>query len=78
MNTNMWHNPFTAKHIDVLQNFLRFDVVEPISKQLACGDTGIGAMEEPAIIVDRTLAVLDRYQKEKANPDTDINEGDLL
>ncbi len=41
MNTLMWSNPFTAKHIRVLTNELKIEVIDPISKTLACGDVGI-------------------------------------
>ena len=40
MNTNMWMHPFTSKHLGVLREMLSFQVIEPISKKLACGDTG--------------------------------------
>lgn len=40
MNTNMWMHPFTNKHLAVLQDTFEFKVVAPISKTLACGDTG--------------------------------------
>ncbi len=51
MNTLMWDNPFTARHLSVLQE-LGVVVIPPISKQLACGDVGSGAMEEPGRIAD--------------------------
>ena len=46
MNTNMWDHPMTSKHLDILREELRFHVIPPISKVLACGDYGNGAMEE--------------------------------
>lgn len=33
-------HPFTARHLGVLQELLKFQVISPISKTLACGDTG--------------------------------------
>lgn len=39
MNTFMWSNPFTAKHLSVLEQ-LGIESIPPISKLLACGDTG--------------------------------------
>ncbi|RIA99107.1 phosphopantothenoylcysteine decarboxylase-like protein [Glomus cerebriforme] len=51
MNTYMWEHPFTLKHLEILTNQLKYEVISPISKKLACGDTGIGAMEEVATIV---------------------------
>lgn len=52
MNTAMWRHPATAKHLRVLQEewgYLRdgwIMVMMPIQKELACGDTGDGAMRE--------------------------------
>lgn len=40
MNTSMWHHPFTAKHLQVLESVLDYKIIQPISKKLACGDTG--------------------------------------
>lgn len=47
MNTFMWDSPFTSKHLEACQQ-LGVKVVPPISKRLACGDVGRGAMAEPA------------------------------
>ena len=50
MNTAMWNHPVTKKHLDTLssewsvQNDGWFEVLRPIEKELACGDTGSGAM----------------------------------
>ncbi|ORX75584.1 flavo protein [Basidiobolus meristosporus CBS 931.73] len=55
MNTNMWDHPFTNKHLKVLTEELRMEVIQPISKTLACGDTGVGAMEEYNKIAQRIL-----------------------
>lgn len=53
MNTFMWDNPFTARHLAVLRD-LGMSVVPPVTKRLACGDYGNGAMAEPSEIC-RTL-----------------------
>jgi phosphopantothenoylcysteine decarboxylase len=45
MNTNMWLNPITQKHIDVLES-LGVNIIWPTVKQLACNDYGIGAMAD--------------------------------
>eukprot|EP00127_Corallochytrium_limacisporum_P007431 Clim_evm34s251 gene=Clim_evmTU34s251 len=45
MNTLMWESPFTAQHLERLKE-VGADVIPPISKTLACGDTGVGAMEQ--------------------------------
>ncbi len=49
MNTLMWTSPFTQRHLSSLDD-LGVIVISPISKRLACGDTGNGAMAEPAAI----------------------------
>ncbi|KAK3686322.1 hypothetical protein LTR37_019912 [Vermiconidia calcicola] len=52
MNTAMWAHPVTSKHLDVLSREWGveyggwFEVLWPIDKGLACGDTGSGAMRE--------------------------------
>lgn len=44
--------------MDVLRDILGYSVVDPISKKLACGDTGIGAMAEYTYIVEYILKSL--------------------
>lgn len=56
MNTFMWDNPFTEKHLESLKN-LGFVVISPVCKKLACGDYGNGAMAEPSVI-DSMLRIL--------------------
>lgn len=46
MNTAMYMNPFTDMHITTLCSTLGFKIIPPITKVLACGDTGTGAMAE--------------------------------
>lgn len=58
MNTRMWENPFTKKHFTQMNGSYKFRIVEPVSKKLACGDEGIGAMEQIstiAVVVDLEL-----------------------
>ena len=49
MNTFMWSSPFTAEHLAKLE-LLGVKVVPPVSKTLACGDVGTGAMAAPSDI----------------------------
>jgi len=44
MNTKMWIHPVTGEHIEKIKSWFPLKVVGPISKKLACGDTGIGAL----------------------------------
>eukprot|EP00128_Syssomonas_multiformis_P012375 Colp12_sorted_trinity150504_noHs@13893 len=54
MNTHMWNHPFTAQHIAAVKT-LNIEVIPPIVKTLACGDTGVGAMAEAATIADYVI-----------------------
>jgi len=52
MNTAMWFQPITKKQIDVLEgqwgvtNGGWIEVLQPMEKELACGDVGGGAMKD--------------------------------
>jgi phosphopantothenoylcysteine decarboxylase len=59
MNTLMWKNPITQKQIADFQSMVANTVVvPPISKDLACGDTGEGAMARIETVVDFTREAL--------------------
>jgi phosphopantothenoylcysteine decarboxylase len=60
MNTFMWDSPFTARHLATLAE-LGASVVPPVSKRLACGDVGNGAMAAPADIAAACAAALERW-----------------
>ncbi|EEP80815.1 phosphopantothenoylcysteine decarboxylase [Uncinocarpus reesii 1704] len=60
MNTMMWKHPLTEKHIKTLERGWNADsmegrswitVLKPMEKELACGDTGDGAMRDWRVIV---------------------------
>lgn len=57
MNTFMWESPFTARHLDTCKEF-GIEVVPPVSKALACGDVGNGAMAAPMDIALATRNAL--------------------
>jgi len=57
MNTEMWHNPVVQRNIDWLHDLGRYRLVGPVSKKLACGDVGLGAMAEPDEILARIEAM---------------------
>ena len=49
MNTAMWRHPLTESHLAPMRSsgaFHWFSVLEPTQKELACGDTGDGAMKD--------------------------------
>lgn len=50
MNTHMWDSPFTGRQLEVLTS-LGAAVIPPISKRLACGDVGNGALAAVDTIV---------------------------
>ena len=41
MNTFMYGHPLTSEHIRVVQDTLKYTVMGPIGKELACGDVGM-------------------------------------
>ena len=41
MNTCMYEHPLTAEHLRVVRDVVKYNVVGPIGKQLACGDIGL-------------------------------------
>ncbi|KAL9303852.1 hypothetical protein ACSQ67_021115 [Phaseolus vulgaris] len=49
MNTLMWNNPFTERHLISIDE-LGISLIPPVTKRLACGDYGNGAMAEPSTI----------------------------
>ena len=85
MNTLMWQNPFTRRHLralaadagaghipahladDTLVQQINdrsptLRIVGPITKALACGDTGVGAMAEVPEVIAAVQAMLARAQ----------------
>ncbi len=57
MNTNMYTNEVCVQNLEKLKT-LGFNVIEPISGRLACGDIGTGKMQEPADIVSKVCELL--------------------
>ena len=72
MNTYMWQNPITKKHIDAIKenhgkqpfgDGVQF--LDPIEKTLMCGEMGVGAMRETVSIARHVIRVLNDYLKKK-------------
>lgn len=59
MNTFMWDSPFTSSHLGTLEE-LGAIVIPPVSKKLACGDIGNGAMASPDIIAEAAISAVSR------------------
>ena len=54
MNTNMYEDPIVQDNLAILQHY-GYEVIEPASGYLACGDTGAGKMPEPEMLLDYIL-----------------------
>lgn len=59
MNTRMYENPMTQDNLDILRGY-GWQVVEPASGYLACGDTGAGKLPEPEELLDWILQTSSR------------------
>ena len=59
MNTNMYENPIVQDNLAILQHY-GYEVIEPASGYLACGDTGAGKMPEPEMLLDYILREIAR------------------
>ena len=53
MNVNMWQNPFFRKNIRELEKEQMYQVIDPTTGALQCGDEGIGKMASVQEIVER-------------------------
>lgn len=56
MNTTMWEHPLTRQHLNILSQWYNLHVIPPISKVLACGDFGEGALAEVETIVATVMS----------------------
>ena len=54
MNTNMYENQIVPDNLAILQHY-GYEVIEPASGYLACGDTGAGKMPEPEMLLEYIL-----------------------
>lgn len=54
MNTNMYENQIVQDNIQKLKGY-GFQIIEPASGYLACGDTGAGKMPEPEVLFEYIL-----------------------
>lgn len=50
MNTNMFENPIVQDNLKTLDHY-GYEVIQPASGYLACGDTGAGKMPEPETLL---------------------------
>ena len=54
MNTNMFENPVVQDNLKILEHY-GYEVIDPAVGYLACGDTGVGKMPEPEILLNYIL-----------------------
>lgn len=73
MNTNMFENPIVQDNLDKLRRF-GYEVVEPASGYLACGDTGAGKMPEPELLLEYILREVE-FEKDMAGMNVLVTAG---
>ena len=54
----MWNHPITNQHLKIISDW-GIHIIQPIIKQLACGDIGIGAMENPKEIITQLKLIIE-------------------
>ena len=54
MNTNMYENPIVQDNMDKLRHY-GYQLIEPASGHLACGDSGKGKLPAPATLVEHII-----------------------
>lgn len=62
MNTHMYNNPIVQENIERLKN-MGYEIINPVSGYLACGDTGDGKMPEPEQLLSCILHEI-AYEKD--------------
>ncbi len=62
MNTAMWENKIVQDNIKKIEN-MNFNILKPITGNLACGDTGVGKMKDEFDIVNEVVSILNYQDK---------------
>lgn len=57
MNTGMLENPVTQDNLEILRQY-GWEVIQPTSGRLACGDVGAGKLPEPDMLVQYVLRAI--------------------
>lgn len=73
MNTNMFLNPIVQDNLKKLRHY-GYEVVDPASGYLACGDTGQGKMPEPELLLEYILKEI-QYEKDLAGQKVLVTAG---
>lgn len=51
MNTVMWQKPIVQQHLHTLRE-QGAGIIDPVAGDLACGESGVGAMADPTVIAE--------------------------
>lgn len=73
MNTNMYDNPIVQDNLKTLEKY-GFEVIDPASGYLACGDTGAGKMPEPETLLSYILKTI-AHEKDLAGKKVLVTAG---
>jgi phosphopantothenoylcysteine decarboxylase/phosphopantothenate--cysteine ligase len=67
MNREMWSHPATRRNLEELaaMHGERLRILEPATKELACGEVGPGGLPEPAAIAAALLELAKRERKDR-------------
>jgi phosphopantothenoylcysteine decarboxylase/phosphopantothenate--cysteine ligase len=57
MNTNMYENPIVQDNLKKLEHY-GYEIIDPASGYLACGDTGAGKLPEPEVLLSYILRTI--------------------
>ncbi len=76
MNTGMYHNPILRENLRILKNY-GYEILEPDTGFLACGDAGEGRMPEPEVLFERIIKEL-AYEKDMAGQKVMVTAGPTL
>lgn len=73
MNMNMYENPIVQDNLKTLEKY-GFEVIDPASGYLACGDTGAGKMPEPETLLSYILKTI-AHEKDLAGKKVLVTAG---
>lgn len=76
MNTNMYTNPILQDNLEILRRY-GYEVIEPASGYLACGDTGAGKMPEPEALLSYIIREI-AYEKDMTGKKVLITAGPTM
>lgn len=62
MNTNMWNHKATQTNIEKLRDY-GYQIIEPDSGDLACGDIGVGRLPDIDVLIKEIQGVIEEEEK---------------